>query len=158
MRGRKPLPTEIHKKNRNPGKRSRNKYEPSAGKTVRKPRDLDKEASALWEEVAACFADMNILDRVDATEIEMMCRIYSEWKDCLAIVKKEGRICESFDDKGQVILKTHPAVRQASDASKRLKSILSDFGMNPVARVPLGSKDGKKENRVLELILAASKG
>ena len=158
MPGRKPLPTAVHARNRNPGKRSRNKSEPSAGKDVKKPKDLDKEASALWDDAVEWLKSMGVLDAADQVEIEMMCRIYSEWKDCLAIIEKEGRICESFDDREQLVLKTHPAVRQASDASKRLKSILSDFGMNPVARVPLGSKESKKKNRVLELIQASPRG
>ena len=155
MRGRKPKPTETKRRNGNPGKRPLNKSEPSAGFNITKPCDLESEASALWDEAVDCFREMGILDRADRVEIEMMCRIYAEWKECLEIVDNEGRICRSMDDKGQVVLKTHPAVRQASDASKRLRAILSDFGMNPVSRVPLGSKENNKPNKFLELLGAA---
>ena len=109
-----------------------------------KPIDLDDRASELWDGVVATLTRMDLLDSADQVEVEMLCRIYSEWRDSLDIVEKDGRICESFDDKGQLVLKTHPAVRQASDASKRLKSILSDFGMNPSSRVQFG--DSKKSS------------
>jgi len=156
MRGRKRTPTETKKRNGNPGKRNLNTSEPSAGKQPDKPKDLDKRASQLWDEAIECLTKMGILDRADRTEVEMMSRIYSEWRDCLDIVEKEGRICRSIDQMGNEVLKTHPAARQASDASKRLKSILSDFGFNPSSRVQFGTT-GKTKSKFQELLEGTAK-
>lgn len=156
MRGRKRTPTATKKRNGNPGKRKLNTSEPSAGGAVVKPSDLDDRASQLWDEAVAILENMRLLDRADQTEIEMLARTYSEWRDCLDIVEKEGRICKSVDNMGNEVLKTHPAARQASDASKRLKTILSDFGMNPSARVQFGTTD-KKKSKFAELLAGAAK-
>lgn len=156
MRGRKRTPTETKKRNGNPGKRNLNTSEPSAGKEPLKPKDLDPRASELWDEAIACLTKMGILDRADQTEIEMMSRIYAEWRECLDIVRDEGRICRTVDQLGNEVLKTHPAARQASDASKRLKSILSDFGFNPSSRVQFGTT-GKTKSKFQELLEGSAK-
>jgi P27 family predicted phage terminase small subunit len=151
MRGRKQTPTETKKRNGNPGKRNLNTVEPSAGKAVTKPKGLDALASELWDGAVDCLDRMGILDRADQIQIEMLCRIYSEWRDCLDTVDREGRICRSMDQLGNEVLKTHPAARQASDASKRLKSILSDFGFNPSSRIQFGNSQ-KASNPFSDLL------
>ena len=131
----------MKKRNGNPGKRKLNTSEPSAGTDLSKPKNLNAVASDHWDEVVECLGKMSVLDRADRTAVELLCQTYSEWIECLKLVESEGRILRSLDKLGNEQLSTHPAVRQASDAAKRIKSILCEFGLTPSARVSLGTKD-----------------
>ncbi len=158
MKGRKPKPTELKRRSGNPGRRKLNKYEPSAGGILRKPGGLDTNRSELWAEAVDCFTKLGILDRADQIALELLCRTHYEWRECLEIFETDGRVCNAVDKNGRSYLTTHPAVRQASDGSKRLRSILSDFGMTPSARIHLGVDGNRKNSKLWTLIELAGQG
>lgn len=151
MRGRKPKPTVVHKRNGNPGRRKRNTSEPSAGKEPVKPENLDEAGAALWDHAVECFRRMGILDRADQTEIELMCLHWSKIQIYQKALDERGHFIENVDEEGNQYIKPHPAIIQLNSSTRILKSMLSDFGMNPVARVHLGNKE-ESENEFDKLM------
>lgn len=156
MRGRKPKPTETHKRNGNPGRRKRNTSEPAAGGAPAKPHDLTEVGAAFWDHALACFEKMGILDLADGPEIELMCIHYSKIKTYQETLEAEGHFVTNTDEAGNKFIKAHPAIIQLNSSTRILRSMLSDFGMNPVARVHLGTKE-ESENEFDQLLKAVTK-
>ncbi len=135
MAGRKASPTALKLIKGNPGKRAINKAEPKP-KAVRprKPAHIDAKAKRYWEDLCKILEDMGVLTIADGKALEMLCDAYADYRDCQAIVKKEGRTYITFSVAGDKLIKAHPAVSQASDAWKRVKSMMSEFGLTPSSR------------------------
>ena len=156
MRGRKRKPTETHKRNGNPGRRKLNTSEPSAGRNPEKPEDLDKPGSALWDHAVECFSRMGILDKADETQIRLMCLHWSKIQIYQETLERDGHFLETIDEHGNRQVKVHPAIIQLNSSTRLLKSMLSDFGMNPAARVHLGNKE-EQEDELAKLLSKVGK-
>lgn len=57
------------------------------------------------------------------------------------MIEKEGRTYEVTATTGDKIRKAHPAVAMRSDAWKRVKSMMAEFGMTPATRPNVSSID-----------------
>lgn len=145
MRGRRPIPTSVKKAQGNPGRKPLNKTEPSAGKHPEKPLHLTGESAALWDRLCEMFESMGILDMADGLAIELICETYEEWRRNMEVIKKNGGVYSTKSITGEKILRQLPHVAQASDAWKRIRSMLSEFGLTPSARVRLGSSEAEED-------------
>ena len=141
MKGRPPKPTRIKILEGNPGKRPLNKSEPTAGNKPKKPARFKGEKAKLWKECSDMLTDMRVLDRADSIALEMIVEVYCEWRTCLDWVSKHGSVYTTKTITGDKIVRQFPQVAQSSDAFKRMKSMLVEFGMTASARVRLGELD-----------------
>lgn len=111
------------------GKRMDTKESESTRPT--KPRGLPKEAAKLWDAVVDYLLGRGVVDSIDATELEMMCRLWNLTRAALAIAEKDP---------------TNKNARVAATAyATRFEAVASRFGMTPVDRARLVMRDVEKK-------------
>lgn len=145
--GRPAKPTALKLLQGNPGKRAINRNEPQAkrGKPAM-PKGLDARGRKAWEEMAQLLDDMGVLTVADGMALETLVDAYSEWKKARAVVKKEGQSYKSVGENGGFMLRARPEVAIASDAWRRIKSLLGEFGLTPSSRTKLQAQHGDDED------------
>lgn len=92
---------------------------------------------------------LGVLTELDAMALERLCECYAEVLSCRRAIKKSGRTYKTTSVTGSVIIKANPAVSQLSDADRRFKGYLVEFGMTPAARTKV-KVDGEKEKDPLD--------
>ena len=117
MRGRPPKPTALKILQGNPGRRPLNKREPepTLGKPE-KPEGLGPYGEEIWDELIEQLIMMQVMSTADRRALELCARSYQEYRQALTQTDKKI------------------SVTAASDAWKRCKSMLVEFGLTPSSR------------------------
>lgn len=148
MQGRKPKPTRMKILAGNPGKRPLNNREPqpTVGKS-KCPVWMSPKAKLAFRELSEVLCDeLGVLTVADRKALELLCDAYSEYRDARDYVRKNGATYETHsvtgkDEEGVPVLTTvvrkRPQVDMASDAWKRVKGMLVEFGLTPSSRTRL---------------------
>lgn len=153
MAGRKPVPTALKILRGNPGKRAISKREPRPERGVpRMPAHLPERAKSAWKSIGPALDRMGVLTTVDAKALELLCDAYAEYRAARDVVGAKGATYESVSDHG-TMWRTRPEVAIASDAWRRIATMLREFGMTPSSRtkVQATSADDKPGNPFAEL-------
>ncbi len=134
--GRKPVPTHLKLVKGNPGKRALNKAEPKPRRErVSPPSHLSDKARETWGYVSALLDDMGVLTRPDALALEQLCEAYADYLAARATLKAFGsNYYKTPTATGGEMVRAHPAVAVVSDADRRIRAWLTEFGMTPSAR------------------------
>ena len=145
LRGGRAKPTELKVMTGNPGKRPlverdlrRYKMEPQPA-----PAFLDEFGKEYWDELMEILYGMGILYRSDIKSIIFLCETWSDFRKACITLEREGRIVESTDKAGNLVVKSHPAFQQKSDADRRMRMWLAEFGLTPSSRSRV-KDDGSK--------------
>lgn len=147
-KGRKPTPSHLKVVAGTNRADRENKNEP-------KPRHAKPEAPAhmsargreAWDYVVMVLDRMGVLTEADALAVELMCEARADWLSARsAIAAAGGETYESINEQtGAVLIKAHPAVAMRNDASRRLQSLLAEFGMTPSSRSRVSAAEGAGE-------------
>ncbi len=157
-RGRKPMATEVAEANgsyrKNPSRKPANIIHAAAGIPV-KPDfiELDKTASAVWDETVAVLKECNILSETDTHLLTSYVSCYAEWKKAYLHVSEHGH--ENEDGKTSAQSMTFHKL-----ADRHLK-ILGELGLSPSSRARLSvatSKEEKQQGTSLASIIKELKG
>lgn len=134
MAGRKNTPTSLKILRGNPGKRALNKYEPqpTRGKPTR-PVWLQGVGIDAWNELSALLDDMRVLTLADGPALALLCATYQDYRDAREVIARKGMTYECATQHDS-IWRTRPEVAIMSDAAKRLRSLMTEFGLTPAAR------------------------
>lgn len=142
-KGRKPKPTHLKVVRGNPGRRALPENEPMPKrKRPDKPKGLGPYASKLWDKVSEEAFDMGVLTSADGAALRMMCEVWERFYQANDAINRNGGMfysSESVHEAGgkivvKELIKTHPAVRIAADASKELRGWMAEFGLTPSSR------------------------
>jgi P27 family predicted phage terminase small subunit len=132
MRGRKPIPNELHALRGNP---SRLRLD---GRGVKAkpdlptcPKHLDREAKAEWRRIAKELHVLGLLAQVDRAALAAYCTAWSRWVEAEGKVQQFGTVMKAKDSNN---LFTSPYLWVANKAMEQMKSFLTEFGMTPAAR------------------------
>jgi len=129
MAGRRPKPTHLKVVAGNPGKRPLPENEPQPAKGIPKcPSYMPATAKHAWREVCQLLSDMGVLTLADKMALELLVGAYAEYRKAAQHVYKHG-----FDSAGRVGGR-NAAACQLSDAWKRIRAMLIEFGLTPAAR------------------------
>lgn len=139
MRGRKPKPNAILKKN---GSRRVRKDEPEFTSKLGKPPEILKgRALEVWTETAAELEALGMGTRVEANAL---CNY------CLAVAQVE--LCQKDLDENGLVLATargvvkNPAATIQNQASVRVAKYACEFGLTPASRGRIGGYEASEEN------------
>lgn len=149
MRGRKPKPSHLHLVNGYPGKRKRNRTEPKPPRGIPSPPEhLSKAAATAWGALSVRLDQMGVLTLADSWALEQLAENYAEIVDWRKIVKNKGRMITKYNTNGDKVLIVNPAVIALSDAEKRFRAMMCEFGLTPSSRsrVNADPKDKEKED------------
>lgn len=139
MAGRKPKPTTLKLLHGNPGKRRINRHEPTPelGAPPR-PSWLEELESPIaaetYAELAGILERMQVMTKADGKALELLADAYGLYREARRIIEEEGLTYESTSDSGGKMIRARPEIGIASDAAKRIRALLSEFGMTPSSR------------------------
>lgn len=135
MPGRKPKPTALKLVQGNPGRRPLNKKEPKPPATMPpKPKHLSGFASEAWDRIAPELHRAGLLSKIDGAGLELLVCAYDDWRAANALVVAEGLTYECETAGGGSMVRARPEVAMRSDAWRRVRAILAEFGLTPASR------------------------
>lgn len=141
MAGRKRKPTALHVVQGTARKDRANIDEPKPSpQKPRCPAHLPPKAKTAFKNVCELLEGMGVLTIVDGMALELLCDAYAEWRDLDTLIKKEGRTYKTISTSGDEIIKGHPAVAMRSDAWKRIKSMMVEFGLTAASRTKVNAE------------------
>ena len=148
MRGTKPQPTALRRRNGNPGKRGYNHAEPvPPGEMPDCPQHLSAVARDEWARLAQALFDMGVLALTDRAALAAYCQAYGRW------VEAEERLAET-----PMLIKAPSGYVQQSPwlsvANKQLELMgrfMAELGLTPAARSRIRSFDAPLQDPVTEV-------
>lgn len=150
MRGRKPLPLEVHTLRGNPGRRPLPKAVPAPAGWPQCPEHFDEAHRAEWNTACELLSSMGILSRADRVALELFCETYIAYRTACAEVLKAGAVICLDSRKRKYVINPQWRIRNA--AWEQLYKILGEFGFSPSARARLAA--GKSPDAVADDPLA----
>jgi P27 family predicted phage terminase small subunit len=106
------------------------KNPPKAAGKPRCPFKARTIAKKKWDEVTKGLGRLGLIDEIDATHIEGLCKAYQTAKEADAIVDKDGMVIVGA--KGTPI--KHPAIQVSADAWHKVRMYCNDLGLNHLSR------------------------
>ena len=149
-RGTKTKPTAIALYEGNPGHKTKaeltDSIQPVAITDIKAPLHLDDVGAAEWNRLAPILAGYNILSELDRNALEAYCAAWSEYRDCIEILRDGGRTV--MNGKGQIVAR--PEVAMKRNSLKEIIRIGAEFGMTPSSRAGLAINLGTVQKTVAE--------
>lgn len=160
MAGRRPKDQALKVLQGNAGKRdsskeARGKTSASATPTAGAPdtpKHLSKRAREAWEILVPQLQEMGVLATVHGMPLELLCDAYGEYRQARAVVEKKGQSYRTVALNGSEMFRLRPEVKIASDAWRRVKTMMTEFGIT-AASMPRVRKIAPKESDQFELFL-----
>jgi len=131
--------------------------------TPKCPAHLTPAQKTIWRRLVNMLKLMNILTKVDGTQLERYCVYYCRWRECEEFIAKNGisypiksdeptyYVVRMPGSKTAVIgFVEHPQLRESHRLDVALKHIEMQFGLTPAARArlvaqPTSETDLKKQ-------------
>ena len=96
------------------------------------PAWLSPRAQEAWTDLLPLLHSMRIATSVDPAAFAMLCDALGEYVDARTVVIAEGA---TYWTRGKVeMLRVRPEVTIASEAGRRAKMMLTEFGLTPASR------------------------
>lgn len=93
MRGRKPKPASVKRREGNPGKRALNKKEPQPDRRMpSRPKHLKDTARTEWERIAPVLWKLGVLTELDRTVLAAYCTAYGDYVEACEKVQRGGAV------------------------------------------------------------------
>ena len=125
---------------KNPSRRNSREPKVSSAKPP-KPRGLPKHARTKWDYIVRILAASDILATTDAELIRCYCVTYHHWVIANDRVLKEGETI--INGKGDMV--AHPMLNHVHKFSDRLKVLLIELGLTPLARAKVHATSSFKD-------------
>ncbi|MDY0994562.1 phage terminase small subunit P27 family [Pantoea agglomerans] len=150
-------PTRLALVKGNPSKRALNKSEPKPPSGVPPiPKHLDKMGKYWFKRIGEELDAVGVMTTLDGKALELLIEAYTEYRQHCDVLTEEGYTYKTVSATGEDIVKAHPAAVMKSDAWKRIRAMLSEFGMTPASRSKVGAS-GPAEADPLEEFLKKRK-
>ncbi|CAI0745271.1 MAG: phage terminase small subunit P27 family [Serratia grimesii] len=143
MSGPPKTPTHLTLVKGNPSKRAINKNEPKPPSGVPPtPKHFDKQGKYWFKRIGEELDAVGVMSTLDAKALELLIEAYVEYRHHCDTLDREGYTYAVFSDEepdeGKPreirMIKPHPAAVMKADAWKRIRAMLSEFGMTPSSR------------------------
>ncbi|HCR1107425.1 TPA: phage terminase small subunit P27 family [Klebsiella aerogenes] len=147
MAGRPKKPTALKVIQGNPGKRALPEHEPKPERgTPCAPAHFGGTARDWFAEAAAELDKIGVLTLLDGNALELLIEAYAEYRQHCEELDAEGYTYRTTSTTGETVIKAHPAAAMKSDAWKRVRAMLGEFGMTPASRAKVSTKHGGEED------------
>jgi P27 family predicted phage terminase small subunit len=134
MRGRKPKPTALKRRQGNPGKRALNNQEPQPELRIPTcPSYLQDEARREWQRIVKLLFRVGLVTELDRAALAGYCSAYADYVNAEREVRKHGAVIKS-DEGGQYQSPWISIKRRALD---QVIKFGAEFGLTPSSRVRL---------------------
>jgi len=89
--------------------------------------------------------DMGVLGQVDVSSLEALCCAYTDFREAHEALARDPHYYEVTTKSGDTMIRAHPAFQQKSDADRRLRMWLCEFGMTPASRSRIKANAEKQQ-------------
>ncbi|MFT8335113.1 MAG: phage terminase small subunit P27 family [Acetobacter orientalis] len=138
MKGRKPNPPKLQVVGGNGGKRAiREDGSRLPSEYAPPPEHLDECAAQAWEKLVPSLVRLQMFTVLDHHALEQYCLTYSRWRRAEDELTKEGDTYETHGKQG-TMKRALPEVAIVAESIRLMRSVGSEFGFSPVARLRLG--------------------
>ena len=135
MKGRKPKPSNLRRLHGNPGRRPLRENEPEPKRGIPDPPErLTGAALEHWRELVPELDEMGVLTTADGFALALLCEAWAECLEAGEILAREGLTYTRTTAAGSTSVAARPEVAMRSDAWKRMKSMMVEFGLTPSSR------------------------
>lgn len=135
MSGPPRTPTALRLVKGNPSKRALNKAEPKPASGVPPiPKHFNKQEKYWFKRVGEELDCAKVITRLDGMALELLIGAYVEWRKHRDVIDQVGETYNVKNMAGETLVKAHPQVAMMSDAWKRLRGMMAEFGMTPSSR------------------------
>lgn len=140
MKGRKPKPTHLQVVGGNPGKRAiREDGLKLSSEYALPPEHLDSYAVEAWEKLVPELVKLQMFTVLDHHAVEQYCQTYARWRRAEDELRKEGSDTYETHGKQGTMKRAMPEVAIVAESIRLMRSVGSEFGLSPVARLRLGN-------------------
>ena len=130
--GKKPLPTNIRLLEGNRSRRPLPEDEPELEAEIPEaPEHLSAKARKHWDKIAVQLDGANILTKIDAEGLELLCEAYANWISASAHLRKHGLVVKN---PASGVPMQSPYASMTDKYFHQLRQMLVEFGMTPSAR------------------------
>lgn len=143
-----PKPTELKRREGNPGKRPLNENEPNFSTLgeVQPPEHLDEVARKEWERIAPELRANGLLTHADRALLAAYCQSYSSWVQLSKELEEHGRTIVTPNG----LVQTSPLVTQCRQEREAMAKFASHFGFSPATRTRIEApKPANKDDELL---------
>ena len=139
----------------NPSKRPINQNEPKPEKGIpNTPKHLDKMGKYWFQQIAQELDNIGVLTQLDAKALELLIEAYTEYRRHCETLDTEGYTYRVETQTGDGMMRAHPAAAMKADAWKRIRAMLSEFGMTPASRSKVNAGGPDKVDPLEEFLKA----
>lgn len=139
MKGRKPNPPRLQIVGGNAGKRAiREDGLRLASEYAPPPAHLDDYAREAWEKLVPQLVILQMFTVLDHHALEQYCLTYSRWRRAEDALKATGIDTYETHGKQGTMKRALPEVAIVAESIRLMRSVGSEFGLSPVARLRLG--------------------
>lgn len=103
-----------------------------------KPPGMSSDASALWDAYVPALAEGGFLEKIDGLGLAQLFEAYVLAQRARDVVGDTPVIEDDPYMDGRIVLKKHPGVTAWKDSVGVLRGLLSDYGLQPLARTRMG--------------------
>lgn len=106
---------------------------------------LSDRARKWWPFFKKQLHALPVTTESDVATVQRLVETYAEVRYCMEVLEEEGWFYESETKQG-IIKRSHPAAGHLSEADRRLRAYLNEFGLTPASRTRVkGEGGGGKE-------------
>lgn len=113
------------------------------------PKFLSDVGRTAYDNIIKDLDAMGCLDRADTYAILLCAAAFEEYREARDVLEEnKGSTYETYNQHGELQIKKHPAAEIAANAWQRMRSLLSELYLTPMARLKSAPKgaDGKSED------------
>jgi len=107
-----------------------------------------------FQQIAQELDNIGVLTQLDAKALELLIEAYTEYRRHCETLDTEGYTYRVETQTGDVMIKAHPAAAMKADAWKRIRAMLSEFGMTPASRSKVNAGGPDKVDPLEEFLKA----
>lgn len=145
VRPTKPTALKVLQGTQRPGRVNRSEPKPLAMPLSRRPPTwLSPRGKTAWREIVPVLRRMGVVTVADPLALSMLADAVGEYREARTVVIEEGA---TYWTEGQSrMLRPRPEVAIASDAWRRSKQLLTEFGLTPASRGRVSGSPEKDED------------
>jgi P27 family predicted phage terminase small subunit len=110
------------------------------------PKWLSEKAKEAYLDLSEILYGMQVLTKADRTALEMLCDAYAEYRQAREFVEQYGMTYGVTTKEGDTLHKVYPQVAIASDAYKRVRSMMTEFGLTPASRSKVSAQGEEQKD------------
>lgn len=110
------------------------------------PEWLSERGQEAYRQLSDVLVSMNVLTKADRMALELLCDAYADYREAKDYLKGKGTTTYETATESGVIFRAYPQVGMVSDAYKRIRSMMTEFGLTPASRSKVSAQGEEQKD------------